>query len=111
MAIAAERVYGEKDAEGVGLSDFCRFFEKLAGGCVFWAVALLAAGQPSAITTTYTGQYVMDGFLNLRIPVRVRAIVTRLVAITPCVIISVSLPNNLNDMVNVVNALLSFLLP
>jgi len=111
MAIAAERVYGQEDAEGVGLSDFCRFFKNLAGGCSFWAIALLAAGQSSAITTTYTGQYVMDGFLNLRIPVKVRAIMTRLIAITPCVIISILLPDRLNQMVNVVNALLSFLLP
>merc|ERR1711865_142153 len=111
MAIAAERVYGQEDAELVGLSNFCSFFKNLAGGCAFWGIALLAAGQSSAITTTYTGQYVMDGFLNLRIPVRVRAIVTRLIAIAPCVIISIMLPDYLNEMVNVVNALLSFLLP
>ena len=72
---------------------------------------MLAAGQSSAITTTFTGQYVMDGFLNLQLPVKVRAIVTRLVAITPCVIISVLFPDRLNDMVNIVNASLSFLLP
>jgi len=112
VAIAAERVYGQvPDGESVGLTDFCQFFKSFEGGCILWAIALLAAGQSSAITTTYTGQYVMDGFLNIKIPVPVRAIMTRLVAITPCVIISAAFPDDLNMLVNVVNSMLSFLLP
>ena len=112
ITIAAERVYGQApDGEDVGLTDFCNFFKTVKGGCILWGIALLAAGQSSAITTTYTGQYVMDGFLNLRLPVAMRAIVTRLPAITPCVIISAAFPDSLNQMVNVVNSMLSFLLP
>jgi NRAMP (natural resistance-associated macrophage protein)-like metal ion transporter len=111
VTIAAERVYGDPDAESVGLTDFCTYFQKLKGGCLLWGIALLAAGQSSAITTTYTGQYVMDGFLKLQLPVSLRAIFTRLVAITPCVIVSLLFPNQLNQMVNIVNASLSFLLP
>ena len=72
---------------------------------------LLAAGQSSAITTTYIGQSVMDGFLNLDLPMKWRAIGTRLVAIAPCVFVSALFPNDLNQMVNLVNAGLSFLLP
>jgi hypothetical protein len=53
----------------------------------------------------------MDGFLKMRLPTNVRAIVTRLIAITPCVIVSVLFPAYLNTMVNIVNASLSFLLP
>jgi natural resistance-associated macrophage protein len=111
VTIAAESVYGTENAQSVGLTDFCNYFQSLKGGCLFWGVALLAAGQSSAITTTYTGQYVMDGFLNLQLPTGVRAIVTRLVAIAPCVIVSVLFPDRLNDMINIVNASLSFLLP
>ena len=112
VAIAAERVYGKvPDGDEVGLTDFCQFFEKIKGGCILWGIALLAAGQSSAITTTYTGQYVMDGFLNIQLPVAMRAVLTRLVAITPCVIVSAAFPDNLNQMVNIVNSLLAFLLP
>jgi natural resistance-associated macrophage protein 2 len=111
VSIAAESVYGSPGAEDVGLTDFCTYFQKVKGGCVLWGVALLAAGQSSAITTTFTGQYVMDGFLNLQVPVEVRAIVTRLVAIAPCVTVSLLFPNHLNKMVNIVNAALGFLLP
>ena len=111
VSIAAESVYGSPDADGVGLTDFCTYFQTVKGGCFLWGIALLAAGQSSAITTTFTGQYIMDGFLDIQLPVELRAIVTRLVAITPCVIVSVLFPDRLNDLVNVVNALLSFLLP
>lgn len=111
VTISAERVYGSDSSDDVGLTNFCQYFESLAAGCTLWGIALMAAGQSSAITTTYTGQYVMDGFLNLQLPIRMRAILTRLIAILPCVIVSVLLPNQLNQMVNVVNALLSFLLP
>ena len=111
VAIAAERVYGQENARDVGLTDFCEYFAALTFGCALWATALLAAGQSSAITTTYTGQAVMEGFLNLDLPMKWRAIVTRLVAIAPCVFVSVLFPNDLNQMVNIVNASLAFLLP
>ena len=111
VTIAAERVYGSEDAESVGLTNFCLFFQSLKGGCLLWATALLAAGQSGAITTTYTGQYIMDGYLNLRISPWIRSIVTRLTAITPAVIIAAMFPDKLNQLVNVVNALLGLLLP
>ena len=112
ISIAAESVYGQSDEpDKVGISDFCSYFQSLKGGCLLWAIALLAAGQSGAITTTYTGQYVMDGFLNLQIPIALRSIVTRLAAILPGVIVSVLFPDRLNSLVNVVNALLGILLP
>ena len=111
VTIAAERVYGSEDAESVGLTNFCLFFQSLKGGCLLWATALLAAGQSGAITTTYTGQYIMDGYLNIRISPWIRSIVTRLTAITPAVIIAAMFPDKLNQLVNVVNALLGLLLP
>mmetsp|Transcript_12640 Transcript_12640/g.27269 ORF Transcript_12640/g.27269 Transcript_12640/m.27269 type:complete len:546 (+) Transcript_12640:14-1651(+) len=113
VAIAAESVYGTDKAGEVGLTDFCTYFQNLKGGCLLWAIALLAAGQSGAITTTYTGQYVMDGFLKIQLPLAARSIITRLVAITPSVIICVMFPSGdrLNQLVNVVNALLGLLLP
>jgi manganese transport protein len=48
-----------------------------------FAVALLASGQNSTVTGTLAGQIVMEGFLHLRMPVWVRRIVTRLIAIVP----------------------------
>jgi len=111
LSIAAESVFGATNAANVGLTDFCDYFKSLKGGCVLWGIALLAAGQSSAITTTYSGQFVMDGFLDYRLNVHVRAIGTRLIAILPCVLIAALLPTYLNQIVNWVNALLAILLP
>ncbi len=54
-----------------------------------FAVALLASGQNSTITGTLTGQVVMEGFIHLRIPLWLRRLVTRLLAVIPVVICTV----------------------
>eukprot|EP00548_Thalassiothrix_antarctica_P006877 CAMPEP_0194143144 /NCGR_PEP_ID=MMETSP0152-20130528/12334_1 /TAXON_ID=1049557 /ORGANISM="Thalassiothrix antarctica, Strain L6-D1" /LENGTH=502 /DNA_ID=CAMNT_0038842413 /DNA_START=19 /DNA_END=1524 /DNA_ORIENTATION=+ len=111
-AVAAESLQETNtDENTIGLTNFCDYFQSLKYGCFLWAVSLFAAGQSGAITTTYTGQYVMDGFLNMKLSVEKRAIITRLVAITPCALVSAFFPESLNNIVNVVNSLMGFLLP
>lgn len=53
-----------------------------------FAIALLASGQNSTITGTLTGQIVMEGFLKLRLPQWLIRLFTRLVALTPVLIIA-----------------------
>lgn len=57
-----------------------------AASAVF-AVALLASGQNSTITGTLAGQIVAEGFLDLKMPVWLRRIATRGLAIIPAVIV------------------------
>ncbi len=54
---------------------------------ILFGVALLAAGQSSTITGTMSGQIVMEGFISLKISPWKTRIITRLLAITPAVII------------------------
>ena len=54
---------------------------------VLFAVALLASGQNSTVTGTLAGQIVAEGFLDLKLPVWARRLVTRLLAIVPAVIV------------------------
>jgi manganese transport protein len=54
-----------------------------------FALALLASGQNSAVTATMAGQIVMEGFLRLRLPLWLRRIVTRLLAIIPAVTVAI----------------------
>lgn len=51
-----------------------------------FAVALLASGQNATITGTLTGQIVMEGFINLKLPLWLRRLVTRGIAITPVIL-------------------------
>ena len=52
-----------------------------------FAIALIAAGQSSTITGTLAGQIVMEGYLRLRINPWIRRLMTRLIAITPAVLV------------------------
>lgn len=59
-------------------------------GCTFgvaamyiWAVGVLAAGQSSTMTGTYSGQFAMEGFLNLKWKRWQRVLVTRTIAVLP----------------------------
>ncbi|WP_294912916.1 Nramp family divalent metal transporter [uncultured Gilliamella sp.] len=51
-----------------------------------FAVALLASGQNATITGTLTGQIVMEGFINLSIPLWARRIISRGLAVAPVIL-------------------------
>ncbi|PWA62950.1 metal transporter NRAT1 [Artemisia annua] len=54
-----------------------------------YAIALLASGQSSTITGTYAGQFIMQGFLDLKMRKWLRNLVTRCIAITPSLVVSI----------------------
>jgi len=60
---------------------------KFAG--IFFAVALLAAGQNSTLTGTLAGQIVMEGFLNIQLKPWIRRLITRLIAIIPALVVTI----------------------
>ena len=60
-----------------------------AASAVF-AIALLASGQNSTVTGTLAGQIVMEGVLDLRLPMWLRRLVTRGLAIIPAVAVVAS---------------------
>lgn len=51
-----------------------------------FGLALIASGQSSTLCGTLAGQYVMEGFLDIRAPPVIRRLVTRLVAILPALV-------------------------
>ena len=62
-------------------------FEAVFGNAAkyIWGVGLLAAGQSSTMTGTYAGQFVMEGFFDINLPVWKRVLVTRSIAILPAI--------------------------
>lgn len=111
---------GGPDLEG---SEGCFAWQGVVLGCFFgpaalyiWAVGVLAAGQSSTMTGTYSGQFVMEvriwagsvggqagldpgapvkvslcpqGFLNLRWSRFARVLLTRSLAITPTLLVAI----------------------
>uniref|UniRef100_A0A7N8YH07 Natural resistance-associated macrophage protein 2-like n=1 Tax=Mastacembelus armatus TaxID=205130 RepID=A0A7N8YH07_9TELE len=85
-------------------------------GCFFgpaalyiWAIGILAAGQSSTMTGTYSGQFVMEGFLNLRWSRFARVLLTRSIAITPTLLVAIFQDvrhlTGMNDFLNVLQSM------
>ena len=75
-----------------------------------WALGLLAAGQTSTMTGTYSGQFVMGGFLNLNVVKWQRIAITRSAAIAPTLLVAFACRNqdtkldSLNEWINVLQS-------
>ncbi|XP_077213405.1 metal transporter Nramp7.2-like isoform X1 [Tasmannia lanceolata] len=54
-----------------------------------YGIALFASGQSSTITGTYAGQFIMQGFLGLTMKKWKRNLMTRCIAITPSLVVSI----------------------
>ncbi|MHA6723290.1 Nramp family divalent metal transporter [Sphingomonas sp. RS2018] len=89
LAAATFHVQGRTDVAEI--QDAYRLLTPMLGAglaSTLFAVALLASGQNSTVTGTLAGQIVMEGFLNLRLPMWLRRMVTRLLAIIPAAIVA-----------------------
>lgn len=88
-------------------------------GCAFgaaamyiWAVGIFAAGQSSTMTGTYSGQFAMEGFLNLQWPRWKRVLITRTITIVPTLCVAVfSNIDDLTGMNDTLNAIMALQLP
>ncbi|KAG6483751.1 hypothetical protein ZIOFF_060405 [Zingiber officinale] len=56
---------------------------------IVYGISLLASGQSSAITGTYAGQYIMQGFLDIKMRIWVRNLMTRCIAICPSLVVAI----------------------
>jgi manganese transport protein len=68
------------------------FLAPLLGSAIaptLFGIALLCCGLNSAVTATLSGQIVMEGFLDIRLPAWARRLITRAIAIVPAAIITI----------------------
>ena len=92
LILGAALFFGHADKVGTFGSMYDALKDNSIAGAIaspilstLFAVALLASGQNSTITGTLTGEIVMEGFLHLRIPMWLRRVVTRGLALIPVV--------------------------
>ncbi|KAJ9562350.1 hypothetical protein OSB04_007510 [Centaurea solstitialis] len=113
--VFAKAFFGTAIADTIGLGNAGQFLEERFGGGLvpilyIWAVGLLAAGQSSTITGTYAGQFIMGGFLDLRLKKWLRALITRSCAIVPTLVVALIFDSSedtmdvLNEWLNVLQA-------
>ena len=90
ILVLAAKVFFERGIFVAEIKDAHRLLDILLGTKIapyLFAIALIAAGQSSTVTGTLAGQIVMEGYLRLRINPWMRRLVTRVIAITPAVIV------------------------
>lgn len=111
--VFAKAFYGTEIANSIGLGNAGQYLQQKYGGGLFpilyiWGIGLLAAGQSSTITGTYAGQFIMGGFLNLRLKKWMRALITRSFAIIPTLIVALIFDTS-EDALDVLNEWLNVL--
>ncbi|XP_021804238.1 metal transporter Nramp3-like, partial [Prunus avium] len=111
--VFAKGFYGTDLADSIGLVNAGQYLQEKYGGGVFpilyiWGIGLLAAGQSSTITGTYAGQFIMGGFLDLRLKKWMRALITRSCAIIPTIIVALVFDTS-EDTLDVLNEWLNVL--
>lgn len=113
--VFAKGFYGTQVASTIGLENAGQYLQEKYGAMLFpilyiWGIGLLASGQSSTITGTYAGQFIMGGFLNLRLKKWVRSLITRSFAIVPTIIVALffdtedSTMDVLNESLNVLQS-------
>jgi manganese transport protein len=68
------------------------FLAPLLGSAIaptLFGIALLCCGLNSTVTATLSGQIVMEGFIDIRLPAWARRLVTRGIAIVPAAIVTI----------------------
>jgi manganese transport protein len=68
------------------------FLAPLLGSAIapsLFGIALLCCGLNSTVTATLSGQIVMEGFIDIRLPPWARRLVTRSIAIVPAAIVTI----------------------
>ncbi|MFQ6634343.1 hypothetical protein Gotur_010115 [Gossypium turneri] len=116
MTVFAKAFYGTEIASSIGLVNAGQYLQEKYGGGLFpilyiWSIGLLAAGQSSTITGTYAGQFIMGGFLNLRMKKWLRALITRSCAIIPTIVVALVFDTSeaaldvLNEWLNVLQSI------
>ncbi|KAK8606879.1 hypothetical protein V6N13_052632 [Hibiscus sabdariffa] len=114
--VFAKAFYNTEIASSIGLVNAGQYLEEKYGGGLIpilyiWAIGLLAAGQSSTITGTYAGQFIMGGFLKLRLKKWLRALITRSCAIIPTIIVALIFDTSesaldvLNEWLNVLQSI------
>lgn len=114
LIVAGATMYGNEkasEADLYGIYDLLNELLSKAAGVIFM-VALLFSGQSAGIVCTIAGQVVCEGHIRWKIRPWLRRVITRGIAIIPCVVVAGAVgKTGLNTALNASQVALSILLP
>ena len=93
IVVVAAVAFQQGAHAGAGLEGAYHLLDPVFGkgaGAVF-ALALLAAGLSATTSAGMAGQIVIEGFLDLRLPMALRALITRAAALLPALLLPLAL--------------------
>jgi natural resistance-associated macrophage protein len=113
ISVMAAAFFGELAEDSVGLGNAGALLAEQYGAAMryIWGVGLLAAALASTVTSTYSGQVVMTGFLRVRVSVFWRITLVRLSTLGPTLLVAVLLGSSdasfssLTEWLNIVQSL------
>ncbi|MBX6425889.1 MAG: Nramp family divalent metal transporter [Variibacter sp.] len=92
LILAAATFHRTGKTEVAELDQVHSFLAPLLGSAIaptLFAIALLCCGLNSTVTATLSGQIVMEGFLDIRLPPWLRRLTTRAIAIVPAATVTI----------------------
>jgi len=92
LILAAATFHSRGQTDVTELEQVHSFLAPLLGSLYapsLFAVALLCCGLNSTVTATLSGQIVMEGFIDIRLPPWLRRLTTRAIAIVPAAIVTI----------------------
>ncbi len=93
LILAAATFHRSGNTDVAELDQAHAFLAPLLGSAIaptLFGIALLCCGLNSTITATLAGQVVMEGFVNLKVAPWLRRMITRLIAIVPAIVVTIS---------------------
>lgn len=114
LIVAGSTLFGRSDADDADLLSIYEMLSRYispAAGMIF-ACAMLFSGQSAGIVCTMAGQIVSEGFLNWSVNPWLRRVITRSIAIVPCIAVTFLMGRKgIADILNFSQVILSLILP
>lgn len=114
LIVAGATLYGQpeaKDADLLSIYNLLVHYISPAAGLIF-ALAMIFSGQSAGIICTVAGQIVSEGFLKWSLPPWATRLCTRLIAIVPCLFVTLTMgERGISDVLNFSQVVLSLILP
>lgn len=114
LIVAGSALYGTPDAEDADLVTIYELLNQYIskGAGLIFALSMLFSGQASGLVVTLAGQVVSEGFIKWSLTPWKRRVVTRMLAIIPCLFMTFTMGRQgVNSILNGSQVVLSFILP
>jgi len=114
LLIAGKFYYDAKHPTTVDdLGDFADLLKNVLGGAskYIFALSIFAGGQSASVTGTLASQYIMEGFLNLRVKIWILRLATRTVSIAPAFIITLIWGDKSADIIDACQVVVNIVVP